>query len=473
MEEVFLVIDTGSSSMRGILFDIYGDILFKYQIHYQMIVEGIKATQNVDDFSCALKQIVKKCVLYEKNNNVEIKSICFTSQRSSLVVLDEKNETFIPAIMWYDKRSSKICEEINKTYGKNLIRVSGILTDPVLLAPKIKYFQENYEEADKAAHYMSIQDYLIWITSGEFVTDQTLGSRTGIMDIQKKEWSDELLHIYRIDRKKLCKIVPCGSVVGIVSESFFIETGLKAGIPVITAGGDQQCSVVGQMLNREKEIALTLGSGGYASMVVSDIPKIEPERHAFVVASTWENKYNIEFGVGKVGTLFNWCIRQYPELHGKPEKFLKLASESSPRGDGIKFEYEWLEHCMLNDMSLIRANDTADEIQALLECIMNKVSKSFFELCECSGESKDICVAGGMAKSDYVCQMLADMTCAPVRRCHEIETTALGAWVQSILALKEGMEGQTIIEKYKKENVYQNSDLFLPIRKETSITNIK
>ena len=44
MEETLLVIDTGSSSMRSVLFDKYGRILEKYQTVYQMKIDGIKSS---------------------------------------------------------------------------------------------------------------------------------------------------------------------------------------------------------------------------------------------------------------------------------------------------------------------------------------------------------------------------------------------------------------------------------------------
>ena len=62
MEETLLVIDTGSSSMRSVLFDKYGRILEKYQTFYQMKIDGIKATQEIEDFfKCAYKTSTKIC----------------------------------------------------------------------------------------------------------------------------------------------------------------------------------------------------------------------------------------------------------------------------------------------------------------------------------------------------------------------------------------------------------------------------
>ena len=109
MEETLLVIDTGSSSMRSILFDKYGKILEKYQTFYQMKIDGIEATQEIEDFSDALTKLVQRSVAYVRQHNLKIKSISFTSQRSSLVVLDEQMQVILPVIMWYDKRSATIC----------------------------------------------------------------------------------------------------------------------------------------------------------------------------------------------------------------------------------------------------------------------------------------------------------------------------------------------------------------------------
>ena len=464
MEETLLVIDTGSSSMRSVLFDKYGRILEKYQTFYQMKIDGIKATQEIEDFSNALIKLVQKSVAYVRQHNLKIKSISFTSQRSSLVVLDEKMQVVLPVIMWYDKRSAIICQNLNAEHGNKIKAITGSLATPVMLAPKIQYFEQNSELALHAAYYMSIQDYLIWLTCGKMITDPTLGCKTNLMNLQKNQWSDELLALYKIDKKKLCKIIPCGSIAGYVMKAFEDLTGLTEGIPVITAGGDQQCSLLGQMLDYKSEMALTLGSGGYAVMTVEQIPQEIPD-YVTVSASAWQGFYNLEIGIEKLGTLFDWCRNQFPQKDRNPKDFILLAQKANKTNARTEITMEQLKKCMIQNMDLKKEyfkdldNETnySHKAMAILNCIIQEISETYFKMCKATNKKVNIKIAGGMAKSDCICQMIVDTTSAVICRNKEVETTAVGAWLQSTVALEIENSISKAIKRYKNNNGNQNT----------------
>ena len=458
MKNLMLVIDTGSSSMRGILFDLKGRIVNQSKIFYRMDIEGDKATQKVTDFANALKKLTFQAVCYAKKNDFEIVSIALTSQRSSLIVLDENMSVVGPAIMWYDNRSRYVCDKVNRSKGEYIKEISGSLSDTKLLAPKISYFQETDEMAIKAAHYMCIQDYLIWVITGNLVTDPTLACRTNLMDIRKQDWSEELLDIYHVDREKLCKIIPCGSKAGSVKETYFRETGLKQGTPVFTAGGDQQCALLGQMFSWENNISITLGTGGYVSMVIDEIMCV-PDEPVQIVSSVWPKKFNLEMGIGKVGSLFAWCIDQFEESQGEPEKFLKLASQGEIKeGMAEKINYEILENCMIchKDFPFGEFRSDSEESRAdialkTLVCILKKVCDSYKCVREYAKGATTVQIAGGMAKSDLVCRLLQRMLGTKLEKSVETETTALGAWLQSMVALNYAPDLKAAIQMYRAE----------------------
>lgn len=468
-EKGILVIDTGSSSMRGILFLEDGSIQECRQIHYSMQIDGDRAVQDVTDFSEALISLAAAFAEYTDKNGMDIEAISFTSQRSSLIILDENGKVLLPAMMWYDKRADEICRKLNRDYGGTLKAVSGSKADSVLLAPKIRYFQENGGSfVQKAAHYLSIQDYLIWFVCGEMVTDPTLACRTNLMDLDTEKWSERLLEIYGIEKAKMCRIVPCGSIVGYVKQEFLDRTGLRAKIPVITAGGDQQCSVLGQFLLEEKQAGMTIGSGGYVTCITKERLHDSSEEEILYVSSALRGKYHMELGVGKVGTLFNWCVRQ---LHKEtPEEFLSEAACARAAANGVTISFEHLENCMMHNKNLtkedfeINAGEISISVQAraLLECIVGKVCEAYRVLCKKSGAGHVIRIAGGLARSDLVCQMVSDMTGAAVYRSKEVETTALGAWMQSMTALDKTGSLEETVRMYEKNGTDRASSVFVP-----------
>jgi sugar (pentulose or hexulose) kinase len=80
---------------------------------------------------------------------------------------------------------------------------------------------------------------------GAELSHYSLANRTILFDIEKEDWSDELLHWAGLDRQKLPPTVPSGQVIGAVPRVRADELGLPLGIPIISGAHDQCCNSVG------------------------------------------------------------------------------------------------------------------------------------------------------------------------------------------------------------------------------------
>lgn len=75
------------------------------------------------------------------------------------------------------------------------------------------------------------------------ITDATNASRTMLMDINKLEWSEEMLTAFEIQRKWLPEISKSSS-----ANFGFVKGGKLAGVPITGAIGDQQSACLGHIL---------------------------------------------------------------------------------------------------------------------------------------------------------------------------------------------------------------------------------
>ena len=97
-------------------------------------------------------------------------------------------------ILWNDTRSSKECDEMEQKCS-NLREISGNIAMPGFTAPKLLWVKNNEPEIFKKIDKVLLpKDYLRLILSGEFVTDSSDASGTLWLDVQKRSWSEELLH---------------------------------------------------------------------------------------------------------------------------------------------------------------------------------------------------------------------------------------------------------------------------------------
>lgn len=309
-----LVIDVGTSSMRGILFEHQGKCLTEKQEFYQATyLENSWVEQNPADWENALYSILKQSVAEAENMGEKIDAISITSQRSSVIPVDENIRPLSNAIMWQDKRTNYICESMENLNDK-VFSLCGSRVNPVFSGSKMMWIREERPEIyAKTYKFMVIPDYLIYLMTGRICTDYTYGSRSLLMNIRTHEWDDELLEIFHVEKEKLCELVEPGSVCGHITKAFAEITGCQEGIPVITAGGDQQCGAIGQGVVKKGVMSVTTGTGGYLITATDQVPE-NLEQDAICNFSSVKGQYILESSVLTCCSAFDWFRRQfYPD----------------------------------------------------------------------------------------------------------------------------------------------------------------
>lgn len=442
-----LVIDTGSSSMRGLIFEQSGKILFTEQRRYFMNIRGQEiAEQDPQDFQNCLTQICRQAAEWADCRGIAIDALSLTSQRSSIIPLSKKLTPLGPAMMWYDKRANGICEEINRKYGNEMYRICGMTATAVLSAPKIAWMKQNSPELYKNARKLvGIHDYLLLLLTGRAVTDYSLASRTGLMDIERLCWSPRLLELYGIDEDKLCELLPPGSVVGPLLPKAAGQTGLCAGTPVVTAGGDQQCSVLGQGLFEPGQVGVTTGTGAYLAAVCAQ-PVFDPECRVSLNASVCPGLWVLEASTLSSGSVYDWFNNAfYPET-GQSYPFERIDSEierSTPGAGGVLMlpdlagkgcpDWDGWAHGVFYNLGF--QTTRGDCARACLEGIAAEIAQCYNVLKGLCKQADSVKSTGGLAKFGQFNQIIADMIEFPVERCKIKETTAIGAMLAAVYAL--------------------------------------
>lgn len=218
----------------------------------------------------------------------EIMGVGLTGQMHGLVMLDEKGNVLRPAILWNDQRTGAQCDTIRERLGKEkLVQITGNDALTGFTAPKILWVQENEPEYfEKTRHILLPKDYVRYRLTDTYATDRAGAAGTLLMDIRKRDWSDEVLEALDIPKSWLPDTHEGTEVTGVISESAARETGLLPGTPVVAGGGDQAAQAVGVGAIHEGIIALTLGTSGVV-FASADSPFIEPQGrlHAFCHAA--------------------------------------------------------------------------------------------------------------------------------------------------------------------------------------------
>ena len=82
------------------------------------------------------------------------------------------------------------------------------------------------------------------------------------------------------------------------------------GVPVITAGGDQQCGAIGQGVVKEGILSVTAGTGGFLVAALNEVPS-NLEQDVICNVSSVKGQYILESSVLTCCSAFDWFKREF------------------------------------------------------------------------------------------------------------------------------------------------------------------
>ena len=458
-----LVIDVGTSSMRGILFSQDGEVLTERQRLYQATYgENGRVWQNASDWENALYSIVSEVTDEIKGRGWKLDAISITSQRSSVIPVDEEFKPLCPAIMWQDKRTGEICDRL-KGENDRVFSLCGSRVNPVFSASKMTWIRKEQPELYRRVRaFMVIPDYLIFCMTGEICTDYTYGSRSLLMNIRTCQWDPALLELFEVEREKLCRLIEPGSVCGFTNAAFKERTGCPEGIPVITAGGDQQCGAIGQGVVKEGILSVTAGTGGFLAAAADEVPS-NLEQDVICNVSSVKGQYILESSVLTCCSAFDWFRREFYENISYEELSKEIASVPPGSHGCLCIPYfqgrstpDWNSQAKGIFSNVTLGTTRADLLRSLLEGICCEIGNGI-ETMKKYVSLSEICVNGGLTNSEPFNQIQSDVYGTKIIRRGKSDATARGAFM--VAAVAAGVYGSVqeafqILEKNSEERVY-------------------
>ncbi len=444
--ETILTIDIGSSSMRAILHDSNGAVMQKCRRstvpNYRS--GGTRVELDADTFIETLLSLLKEAGDFCQHANTRPLALSVTSQRSSVVPVNNRGEPLSPFIMWHDKRTVPLCREL-KPYEDLVYTMTGLRISPVFSAVKMSWIRKEQPDVYReTAKMLGVHDLALFTLCGRFITDHSLASNTNLFNLKTCQWDQELLDIFSVDRSHLCDPVPAGSVCGRTTKDLRRRTGIAEGTPVVTAGGDQQCAALGLGVTSVGKLKCTTGTGSYLIAHV-DTPVIDEKKRFLCKIGAIPGSYNLEAGMLTTGTVYRWFLEQfYDRETGGAE--LEAANQevlSSPPGaNGALllpyFEGSGAPYWNPKDTGMFYglklSTKRADMARAVLEGIVLGMEENVSLFRQKLGTVSKICISGGMTAFEAYNQLQADIYGSDVALYPNQEATSLGAWISAAVA---------------------------------------
>jgi len=430
---MLLGIDVSTTSVKALLVDTNGEIVKSSTTPLTLSnPRPLWSEQNPEDWWQAAITSIKNVI----DDSTDIFAIGLTGQMHGLVLLDDNGKVLRPAILWNDQRCADECDEIRERLGKErLVQISGNDALTGFTAPKILWVGSHEPEVyDRARHVLLPKDYLRYKLTGEYAMDKADGSGTLLFDLEKRDWSNEILDALEIPAPWLPPTFEGPEVAGRIASEAAAATGLKEGTPVVAGGGDQSAQAVGVGAIRPGVLAVTMGTSGVV-FAATETPLIESQGrlHAFchAVPDRW---HLMGVMLSAAGSLQWYRDALYPNV-----SFDELVNEAShvlAGSDGLLFlPYLCGERTPHPDplargswVGLTNRHTRAHLTRAVLEGVAFGL-KDIFLLMQSVGmrEIDQVRVSGGGAKSTLWRQILADVLASELVTVNTTEGAAYGA----------------------------------------------
>ena len=446
--KAILAIDQGTTSSRAMVFDSSMQLLAQAQQEFTQYFP--KSGWVEHDPEEIWQTVVNTCrqALAQLADNIEVASIGITNQRETTLVWDKTTgKAVYPAIVWQDRRTSQTCLNLKQAgHEEQVQHTTGLLLDPYFSGTKIQWILDNVDGARQRAEdgelaFGTIDSYLIWrLTGGErHVTDATNASRTLLFDINHQKWSHDLCQMLQVPQAMLPQVLDCAADFGSTEPNLFGRS-----IPITGVAGDQQAATIGQACFTPGMMKSTYGTGCFALLNTGAQRIHSSNRLLSTIAYriNGETTYALEGSIFIAGAVVQW-LRDGLQILETAQQSGELALQADPEQElilvpaftGLGAPY-WNPECRGAVYGLTRNSGAAEFSRAALQSIAYQTRDLMQAMqadCPELTSQTRLRVDGGMSKSDWTMQFLADILGTSVDRPQNVECTATGAaWLAGL-----------------------------------------
>jgi sugar (pentulose or hexulose) kinase len=454
--DLILAIDNGTQSVRALIFDGQGNLVARSRVPLVPYVSPQPgwAEQDPDYFWSALAQACQ-LLWREADLRGRLAGVVLTTQRSTLVNLDESGRPLRPAMVWLDQRRTYGLRPVGGWWGL-LFALSGMRETVAYLQAEAEanwIMAHQPDVWERTAHYLYLSGYLTYRLAGRFV--DSVGCQVGYMpfDYKKLRWADKSDWKWQavpIDPALLPTLVRPAAPLGEITPEASAATGIPAGLPLVAAAADKSCEVIGAGCLEPHIGCLSFGTTATINTThrryIEVIPLIPPYPSAVPGA------YSLEIQVYRGYWMVSWFKDQFAlreqqiavERGCEPEElFDELVDQVPPGSMGLVLQPYWSPGLKVPGPEAKGAVIGFGDVHTrahLYRAILEGLAYALREGKERTERRSrvpitELRVSGGGSQSDAALQLTADVFGLPTARPHLYDTSGLGAAIDAAVGL--------------------------------------
>jgi glycerol kinase len=466
-----LAIDQGTTGTKVIVFDREGHVRSRaYSEFTQYYPKPGWVEHDADEIWTVSIGLVAEALSKAGVEPSEIRAIGITNQRETSLMWDRVSAKPVgKAIVWQDRRTAAICDELKaRGLEDTFRRKTGLVVDAYFSGTKVKWLLDNTTGLRARAlkgeiAFGTIDSWLVWkLTGGRaHITDYSNASRTLIYNIKDLCWDKELLEILDIPEEILPSVKPSSYVYGHTAPPVFFGQS----IPISGIAGDQQAALFGQACYREGLAKNTYGTGCF--LLLNTGREVVQSNEGLLTTIAWgiedePVEYALEGAVFITGAAVQW-LRDGLGIIETAAETEELA-RSLNSNEGVYFvpalvglgAPHWDAYARGTITGITRGTTRAHFARAALESMCYQTRDVVKAMERDSGiPLKELRADGGAVSNSFLMQFQADILGVPVEVPQVAETTSLGAAYLAGLAVGFWKSREELDAKWKVERRYE------------------
>lgn len=462
MTPAVLGIDAGTTAVKAVLYSLEGETLAAGHRSVAVVrTPDGGAESDIDLVWEAVVGAVRQALSQARSTAPDVVAIGVTGQGDGAWLVDAEGRPVRPAALWLDGRNAdRVTAWQRDGRDAAVIAATGSASFPGTLPVLLDGFAETEPDVlARAAHHLNCKDAVRHRLTGEVATDPSEASRT-YLDPATLAYSDEMIDA--LDHRRFAHLLPPVRAPhergGTLTDDAAAELGLRAGAPVAIGLVDSAACPVGLGALADQDGWVVLGTT--ATVAVNRVDRAAADSGIGILIPTGRGTQVLEALSSMVGTPNLDWVRGTLGLADRSWTELERLARTAPDGSGgvvyLPYGSPSGERAPFVDAaasaSWVGMNVTTTPAQ-LLRSVFEGLAFSVAECLDLLDAADRVPVCGGGARSDLLCQLLADVSGRTIVRTADPEVGARGAATVALVAAGLADDLETAVRVFPADSV--------------------
>ena len=442
VDDRVLAIDVGTTSVKAALLDGRADVLATGTTDQHIRSDGTGRREHDAELTWrAVRRAVER--LWRATGTAPaIRAIAVTGPRGSFAIADVAGKARSPVLTWQDRRAAGLVAEWQAATGSDHGAILGFQPTASAVLPKVLWLRGSRQDLFAAPWRIVTPqgDVMRRLGIRDNVIDLTTAGLVGLLDITTQTWSETLLERWSIPTDALPRLVPPGTIVGVLAPAAARDLALSPGLPIVAAGSDGVCSELGASVAAVGQIYAYLGTAGAVAGPLDSVP-VSTDPALIVMSGSTPDRRRLLGLMGAGGSARDWAM----DLLGirNHARFDRLVDTAPPGAHGVLAqatlagatapEPDSRARGALLGLSL--SSDRADVARATLEGVALEMRAIVDAMQGSIPTPVEVALTGGGSRSETWSRIIADVLGLPVRRIREPNPGLRGAAQYALAAI--------------------------------------